>query len=301
VQQANNDPHNNDNKDKVMFPFNLPGPQFLLFFVIFALAAFIIVAVVLHRREAAWPLPKLDVSDPYRIACLSGGKVAAMQVAMLSLIDRGIVAVDGNTLETVSGTVDVNRPIEKELVRLVAKGSDADALVRAASGSPACKTYEQELANLRLISGPNVRATRWPAIHVAMALVGAVAGFKIFVALRGGHTNIAILVSLSFIAVALLASLAYKRKTGLGHEFLSTQQTLFKRLKQRADGIKPGGGSADLAILAAVFGMAAVPAMAFPFVAQVMPRPSSGDSGGSSDSGGDSGCGGGGGCGGCGS
>lgn len=285
-----------------MFPFNLPGPQFLLFFVVLTITVFAAVAIMQHRREQAWPMPKLDASDPYKIACLNSGAMGALQVATMSLIDRNIIEVDGESFKTRGGAVDVRRPIEKELVKHFAKGGDASAIESAANDSPACEAYDNELKRLRLISGPEVRATRWPTVILGVALVEAVAVVKVFTALAAGRSNVLFLVILAAIAAFLFIRLVYMRKTALGRKYIATQQSLFKGLKQRAGSIQKGGGNADLAILAAVFGLAAVPAMAFPFVDHLaVKRTGSGDGGGDSGSSESGGCGGGGGCGGCGS
>ena len=59
-------------------------------------------------------------------------------------------------------------------------------------------------------------------------------------------------------------------------------KTLFKRLKSRASALKAGGESNEMAMLIAVFGLAALPATAFPFVEKLYPQPRS-ESSGSSD------------------
>jgi hypothetical protein len=93
-------------------------------------------------------------------------------------------------------------------------------------------------------------------------------------------------------------------RTSLGDDYLASVRTLFARLRQRASALKPGSGSRDLLWLTALFGIAMLPASAFPAIAHVWPKPAtgSGSSCGSSSCG-SSGCGGGGGggCGGCGS
>ena len=77
---------------------------------------------------------------------------------------------------------------------------------------------------------------------------------------------------------------------------------LFKRLPERAASLKPGGESNEMAMLAAVFGLTALPAAAYPFVEKIYPKPQSDSSGSGGDSGSScsSSCGGGCGGGGCG-
>ena len=54
-----------------MNPFDLPGPQFLLFYIIFA--GLVISGLVFWRRraESSPSTPRIDLSDPYLIAYLA--------------------------------------------------------------------------------------------------------------------------------------------------------------------------------------------------------------------------------------
>ena len=66
-----------------MNPFDLPGPQFLLFYL--GLSAAVIVALVVARKFAeSSAAPKLDLSDPYLIAYLRGGDAETLRVAAVS-------------------------------------------------------------------------------------------------------------------------------------------------------------------------------------------------------------------------
>src|SRR6185295_16874913 len=67
-------------------PFDLPGPEFLLFYIILAVA--VITALALLRRAAeSDSAPQVDLGDPYLIAYLRGGENEAPRVALVSLID----------------------------------------------------------------------------------------------------------------------------------------------------------------------------------------------------------------------
>jgi len=64
-----------------MNPFDLPGPQFLLFYIIFA--GLVITGLVFWRRraESSPSTPRIDLSDPYLIAYLRGGEKEVRRVA----------------------------------------------------------------------------------------------------------------------------------------------------------------------------------------------------------------------------
>lgn len=292
-----------------MNPFNFSGPQFLFFFLIFIGVVNIALRMWQRHAEANGPMPKLDLSDPYRIAYLRGGAAEALKVTAFALIDRGLLRVDTikDQLTSEPNAEElVRRPIEKSVLALFRKPANVTRLFESAESNSACKQYLNELVNARLLYGGGPQAHRLSSVLTASGAIGGVAGIKLLLAIQRGKSNVMFLLILAAVGIAFAWASMISRRSGLGLRFLKDQRTLFGRLQKQAQYIKPGGGSADAVILAALFGLGALPAMAFPFVKKLFPQPSNGDSGSScgssnSDGGGSSGCGGGGGCGGCGS
>lgn len=291
-----------------MNPFNFSGPQFLFFFLIFIGVVNIALRMWQRHAEANGPMPKLDMSDPYRIAYLRGGAAEALKVAAFALIDRGLLKLSNTNDELTSAPNAeelVRRPIEKSVLALFRKSTEATRLFEDAELNPACKQYLQELTDARLLCGGGPQPHRLSSVLAASGAIGGVAGIKLLLAIQRGKSNIMFLLILAAVGIAFAWASMISRRSGLGLRFLKDQRTLFGRLQKQAQFIKPGGGSADAVILAALFGLGALPAIAFPFVKKLFPQPSNGDSGSScgssSSDGGSSGCGGGGGCGGCGS
>src|SRR5215212_9798794 len=99
-----------------MYPFDLPGPQFLVFYGVFAAVILLVVLVLTRYTEDGAP-PRVNLSDPYGIAYLRGGKNEALRIATVSLIDRGLLSVQGEMLVTAQDTAPalVQRTIEKAL------------------------------------------------------------------------------------------------------------------------------------------------------------------------------------------
>jgi hypothetical protein len=56
-----------------MFPFDLPGPAFLLFYLFAGTCVLLLLYMFRHIGEPA-DAPKVNLSDPYLIAYLRGGK-----------------------------------------------------------------------------------------------------------------------------------------------------------------------------------------------------------------------------------
>src|SRR5262245_15603638 len=101
-----------------MNPFNLHGPEFLVFYFFFSLAVVIAIAI-LRRHGESGPAPKMDLADPYLIAYLRGGENEALRVAVISLVDRGMLVTDGALIrraDHVTGDT-VRHPVENEALK----------------------------------------------------------------------------------------------------------------------------------------------------------------------------------------
>jgi uncharacterized protein (TIGR04222 family) len=102
-------------------PFDLRGPEFLIFYLI--VSASVIVALILLRRtlESASPL-KLDLADPYLVAYLRGGQEETLRVALVSLIDRGLLIADGTRISRADNVTPeaVRKPLDRALLQTFA-------------------------------------------------------------------------------------------------------------------------------------------------------------------------------------
>jgi hypothetical protein len=63
-----------------MNPFDLPGPQFLVFYGVLATLTILAAALATRQAENGVP-PRVNLSDPYGIAYLRGGKNEALRLA----------------------------------------------------------------------------------------------------------------------------------------------------------------------------------------------------------------------------
>ena len=77
---------------------------------------------------------------------------------------------------------------------------------------------------------------------------------------------------LTIVATVLAVAAAHPRLTGRGGRLLKDLQVLFDGVKQRRSTIVPGGASVELPLLAAVFGLSAVPNSRFPYVKKLFPK-----------------------------
>ena len=296
-----------------MNPFDLPGPEFLFFFI--GLSVLALIALVVTRKVAeSSAAPKLDLSDPYLIAYLRGAEPETLRVAAVSLIDRGLLIATGTQLKAAeNASADaVRRPIEKELLRRFKRADEATAIFDDSRLKATCKPYEQTLKNAGLLPSESIAGARWARLLIVSAILGGVAIVKILIALERGRTNVWFLIILAVLAIVAAAKLSFPRLTESGKAMIADLQNLYAGLKDRALFLRTGGATIEPLMLAAVFGVGALESADFAFTNILFPRAktaaqssstcgsSCGSSCNSSSCGSSCGGGCGGGCGGCG-
>jgi uncharacterized protein (TIGR04222 family) len=286
-----------------MNPFDLRGPDFLAFYLVFGLAM-LAVLWLLRRAGEADTTSHVMLDDYVEIAYLRGGPQEAMRVATLNLVNRGLLEVHGDDqLQAAdkSWVETVSKPIERRLLARFRDSEKASSIFSdAALKEVATKESEPNLVRLGLLPDSGRQARRLTLFGFGVFVLAAVALTKVAVALARGRTNILFLIFEAGVFAWVAFKVTHPLRTPAGDALLSDLQTLFAGLKSRARSLVPGSETQDFALLTAVFGMEAIPSH-FPRMNKLFPKASSssgcGSSCGSSCGGG--GCGGG--CGGCGS
>jgi uncharacterized protein (TIGR04222 family) len=286
-------------------PLDLRGPSFLVFYAVTA-AVVLVTAYLLRRWFESGPAPSLREVDPYLVAHLRGGAGAALQVAVLSLLDRGLLRVDGELLVAGADTLQkVRRPIEREVLRKFTTSSRAAQVLQSSRAREACDGLAAELRQQGLLPGAGAIGLRVLIAVAAVALMEAVGFAKMQVAGARGHHNIGIL-ALLMIAVPILAWVVMNgRRTTTGNRYLDDLETMFRGLRERSGNLRVGGGTNELALLLGVFGAPLLGGNVALWTKSLFPDPvrQRQDSWSSSSCGSGGSCGGGGcggGCGGCG-
>ena len=295
-----------------MNPFELRGPQFLVFYLAFAAAVILALHWIQRRLWSRQPEGgRLSLTDPYEIAYLRGGGNEAVRIAVISLIERGLLEVQ-NKIELVAAPearrLTVNDPLEQALLRFFHIRKQAADAFKLGKEIWENALFQRRAALERagLLADEPRRGLRKQLAAAGAVVLLSVAATKIWIALAAGRRNVWFLVFLTFVAICFeLAVLWRARRTPLGDAALADLKQLFDARQGQAARSSEG----ELILLAAVFGIVALPMSAMPYVPELYPRAYR-DPGGSSGGGCGSGCGsscgggggcGGGGCGGCGS
>lgn len=247
------------------------------------------------------------LTDYLKIAYLRGGPDEALRIATISLLDRGLVeAVDEHHVKTSSRTMPAGLQRTEERVLETCKDSTrASAIVDDTSLQITVRTdCEGHLVRAGLLPDDTVKADRQWLLMAGMALLAVVALVKIVIALSRGRTNIGFLIVALPIFGYLLYRIANPARTLAGEAMLADLRQLFTALKDRMWSIGTPREAQELALVAAVFGISALPGRGA--VSEKLfrrPQSASSSSCGSGGSSCGSSCGGGcgGGCGGCGS
>jgi uncharacterized protein (TIGR04222 family) len=283
-----------------MNPFALSGPNFLMFYVVFATVVLVTLVVVRLILESG-RLPRLETKDPYLLACLRGGPAEVIRVAQMALIDRGLLRLTGTNAiaagEARTGLTRVERGVLEyyQTSGAVSAAAKQTNLLNAARGD-----YEDRLRREALVPDDARRSTRLALLGTAVFALVGVGGAKLVMAVQQGRQNIWFLVILMVGTTIAALVIHNPYRTTLGEKYLAGVRSLFEDLQRRAPRLRPGSGSREVMWLTALFGAGAL-SSAFSFAELFRPAKASGSSCGSSCGSSSSGCGGGGGgCGGCG-
>jgi uncharacterized protein (TIGR04222 family) len=296
-----------------MNPIDLPGPQFLVLYAVVGAVILFLVRNLSKKEESEGPVPRLALTDPYEIAFLRGGRNEAMCVAAVSLIDRGLLEVSGENLQVKKKASPDNarRPIERALMLKFARPAEAHEIFKDNRAIGACEEYQMDLASRSLLANDRILAARRPKLFFGLIILIGLAATKIVFAYSRGHSNIGFLFLLAGLFAFLLFWIHGAKRTGMGDRVLEDLKELFSGLRFRAGDLPRGGETNEVALLAAIYGISALPLDKYSYTKLLFPKreksdPIFGNSscgsgcGSSSSCGGGGGCGGGG-CGGCGS
>lgn len=256
-----------------MNPFDLPGPQFLLFYIIFA--GVVIGGLVFWRRRAELSpsAPKLDLSDPYLIAYLRGGEAEVLRVATVALIDRGLLVRVGKQIQRAENASpdSVRRPVEQALLKKYARSGEVSWMFEDDGLMTTCESYGATLKRARLLPDESVNQARLVRLVIACFVLSGVGFTKVMIALDAGRTNVGFLIVLMIAAIAISASISFPRLTESGKAMIADVKSLYSGLRDRASMLNPGGAGIEPMMLAAVFGIGALAGPGFSYAGALFP------------------------------
>lgn len=280
-----------------MNPFDLPGPQFIVFYLVLAGALIGFLWIFRHSGESNKPAPPPELTDPYLVAYLRAGPTEVWRLATVRLIDRGLLQVNGEIVSQVDGAPqDVQNEVERATLEWFRIPRAATSLVKKHNTQRFLQLvapYEKRLMELELWRSQNARTANATRHLLVAGVLGIVALAKIFLALDRGHKNIGFLIVLVVVGLLTVYNVARPDRTRRGDSVLEDLKKLFSRLHQPGL-LQSGKSSPEVMWMAAVYGMGA---LTFSHIEKLYPKAQAGGSSCGSSCGG-GGCGGG--CGGCG-
>lgn len=300
-----------------MNPFDLPGPEFLAFYVALAL--------IVLASYATWRLGR-DVrgtadlpSDPYLLAYLRGGRAEALRTAMFMLLAEGAVEREGRILSVrTEHPKRPHAPLEAEAWAALDGARTFETLAQSGVGGQAAAALRADLEDRGLLHPRAETAKQHWAARAGTGALLVVGAIKLSVAYARGRHNVLLLIFM--MAVVALVGFRFRPSpvTSRGVCALAAVQGLLEATRQRVGAFASTLTAAELTLIAAVFGLSAVAPTAVPFLTALGFTPQAyvsgsdaffsstscgADTASTSDSSCGSSCGGGGGggCGGCGS
>lgn len=257
------------------------------FYVVFGVAIIVAAYLYWHTRTMRADVPVL--TNPYEIAYLRGGPSEAIRVAVIGLIERGVLTADER--QVVRAYDGCEPAIADPFERKIAEWFDIRGTAETAANSDYLKELLQPIRERLepegLIVNEELSAVRNWLIGAVLSSLWIVSMTKIAIALGRGKHNVLFLIVLTVIATIIAMTALYSGDRTAAGDIALRRLRVFHLAKL---GLNPSGN--EILLYAAVFGASAAPLLANPYQ-----RPP-GESGSSGGCGGGDGCGGG--CGGCG-
>lgn len=288
-----------------MNPFDLTGPQFLGFYIVLAIAAVIVAAILRSglRLPDDEPTPEMLQLDPYAIAYLAGGADLAVNAAIACLVQRDLIAVDPGQRKLSHTGQSPSKPKSMEYYVYQAIGSGKTIQEVREVVARRCDEIGERLKMTELICN-DARASIARILPTLLVLaVAALGGIRIAIGLSRGKP-VAFLVILTAITliVAFTGFARRPHRSKRGDRALDQLKEDNSALEATASQKAEALAGEDFALAVGLFGMGVLASgpLAGLQLALTPPPAASGSSGSSCSS---SSCGGGcggGGCGGCG-
>jgi len=198
-------------------PFDLRGPEFLVFYSIFGITVNMLFRFLILRKEKQDYPAHLDYTDPYKIAYLRGGCPEALRIVLFSLIDRGLLKAYGDKVAAESSAKSVvKRPIEQAVVKYFSSRREVKELFTDSNAVNAGELYQQALVSEGLLSDSKFNRNRMPLAIIALCLIIGVFITKIIIAITRGHYNIMFLIILNLVFTGWALATWFRQRTGAG-------------------------------------------------------------------------------------
>jgi len=241
--------------------------------------------------------------SPYEIAYLRAGMIHAINVAAISLANRGLLIVDKKKIKSADpaniGKCTDN--LEREILKAFEKEKKSGELYSNELIKNAATEIEDKLIYLKLLSDSVLKLWKLKWILILMAILLGTGIYKIIVGINLGRpVEYLILLTLIYNVILYNVYKLYKFRTLLGDKALYYYESKYMDLKKNKKDLTFNGQTDNLAIAAALFGFAVLPYTTHFITSALKTKYSDSSSSWTSSGGcGGGGCGGGG-CGGCG-
>jgi uncharacterized protein (TIGR04222 family) len=290
-------------------PLDLHGPAFLAFYA--AVGVVVVTALVVFQRlyETVAAPSNTSLTDPYLVAYLRGGETEAVRVALVALLDRGLITADGVWLSATKDAGDprLHVPLEEALLMYcVGTPGTMGGAMQSYPARQALEKLEETLIERGLLPSAGQHLGRGLRLFAAATVLFTVTGMQL--ANRDPRYGVGFLIFLTFAFTAVAALLSFRRRTAAGNRALADLRELLHGARESITG--SGGEAYVPGLVLATYGIGVLPGAERAVVDKAAAggakskSDGSGDGGGCGSSGGSScgsSCGGGcGGCGGCG-
>ena len=295
------------------FITDMYGPKFLLFYAMVAAVVLVISWMTTRWMDCTSALGPPEVPlrpDPFEIAFLRGGENEVLRLAILRLMQDGLLIVTEK--KRIGQAVDKSRrnalaPMEQQVFDCFSSPRSPEQIFNSTElnriARSICAPFRPRLEEQMLLASEGAGGPNWLLTAVSCTLIGGLGAYKLMAALAKGKHNVFFLIIMGLMAVGTCIYICRpQRITRRGRAYLRRLLDRFEPMVSRSSGSSPATDD-QILLLVSVIGFQTLTGTPYSSLKTLFHQAASGDGGYVGGCGG-GGCGGGGcgggGCGGCG-
>jgi uncharacterized protein (TIGR04222 family) len=201
-------------------------------------------------------------SDPCLVACLRGGSGNAIRVAVISLLERGLLVTCNHELRAVQREAarQASSPLDKAILGVAATATHASHLFDDPVVIAEADGLRAELRNKKLMPTRGMYHKRIGKALMIALICGGASPVAFFVLTEHQNWYSALCVVFIFIgALFAIFRIGLRRRTALGDRVLRGIEAEFATLRARRRSLKYNSQAEEVAFYAAVFGIGVLP------------------------------------------
>lgn len=212
-----------------MFPFNLKGSSFFIFYIIFGIITLLLLKIIKSIVEDLRNVPKLNFKDPYFFAYLNGGEKEVVRLATAILVYKNILRPQNEKLVALPTSSSFDFRIEKVLYNYFQVAKRAKDFFDEPILIDICLEYKNRMIDLELIPSQTFRKHRMIIYGIGIAFLLSITLLRIFFSYQTESYTFSYMIFLMFVFLIFSIPIVFSEKTQTSIKVLNDLKWSYKQ------------------------------------------------------------------------